>query len=66
MKDLIEYTEHSMTSLQDTLAEGLLDMDEKAADKAVINSNLKKIIKQFNQYTQIHLNLITMMLWVEK
>ena len=50
MKGLIEYTEHSMTSLKDTLSEGLLDMDEKAADKAVINSNLKKIIKQFNQY----------------
>ena len=51
MKNLIEYTEHSMTLLKDTLSEGLLDMDEKAADKAVINSELKKIIKQFNQYS---------------
>ena len=40
-----------MKNLQDILAEGLLDMDEKAADKAVINSELKKIIKQFNQYS---------------
>lgn len=40
-----------MKNLQDILAEGLLDMDEKVADKAVINSELKKIIKQFNQYS---------------
>lgn len=38
-----------MKNLQDII-ESLLDMDEKTADKAVINSELKRIIKQFNQY----------------
>lgn len=40
MKDLIAY-----------MNESILDMDEENADKAVINSELKKIIKQFNQYS---------------
>lgn len=44
MKNLIEYMEHSMTSLQDILVEGLLDMDEKAADKAVNVVAAKKIV----------------------
>lgn len=43
MKNLIEYTEHSMTSLQDII-EGLLDMDDEAADKAVNVVAAKKVV----------------------
>ena len=47
MTSLMEHTKHSMTSLQDII-EGLLDMDEEAADKAVIDSMTKKLVKQCN------------------
>lgn len=39
-----------MKDLNCILVESLLDMDEESADKVVINSVVKKIIKRFNQY----------------
>ena len=38
-----------MKNLKD-IVEGLLDMDEEAADKAVIDSATKKLLKDFNSY----------------